>query len=88
MSELTEEKVKQLLCGAFKVPVNGWVRLHLHGSPYQIGFQHGYLLANEIENAVKVLGVFFDTELKIPWNKFREIAQELYIPKVPEEQME
>ena len=29
----------------------GWVYLHIEGSPYERGFQHGYLLAPEIEKA-------------------------------------
>ncbi|MFX1485712.1 MAG: hypothetical protein ACFFBS_01155, partial [Promethearchaeota archaeon] len=88
MGNLTNSKIKELLCGAFKCPANGWVRLHLRGTPYQVGFQHGYLLANEVKNAVNILGIFFDREYNIPWSKFRQIAEELYLPKVPDEQKE
>ncbi|MHA1836202.1 MAG: C45 family autoproteolytic acyltransferase/hydrolase [Candidatus Odinarchaeia archaeon] len=88
MSDINEFKAKELLSGAYRCPVNGWIRLHLHGSPYQIGFQHGYLMANEIKNSVNILGIFFDKEYNIPWQKFRQIAEELYMPKVPEEQIE
>lgn len=88
MKNLTNSKIKELLCGAFKCPANGWIRLHLQGTPYQVGFQHGYLLANEVKNAVNILGIFFDREYNIPWSKFRQIAEELYLPKVPDEQKE
>ncbi len=34
------------LAGAFRQPAeHGWTYVHLAGTPSQIGFQHGYLLA-------------------------------------------
>jgi len=33
---------------------DGWLFVHLQGTPAEIGFQHGYLLAPEIEDALKV----------------------------------
>src|SRR5436305_333924 len=37
---------------AFRKPAeNGWVMVHLEGKPAEIGFQHGSLLAPEIEDA-------------------------------------
>ncbi len=88
MVNISESKAKELLCGSYRCPVNGWLRVHLHGEPYQIGFQHGYLLANEIKHALTVLGRFFEVEYKIPWPNFRRIAAELYLPKIPEEQLQ
>ena len=42
---------------AFRQPEkNGWIFVHLEGSPAQIGFQHGALLAREIDDARKVIG--------------------------------
>src|SRR5579863_8912434 len=35
----------------------GWIQVHLEGSPAEIGFQHGYLLAPEIEDAQKVIAL-------------------------------
>ena len=29
---------------------NGWIPVHLEGTPAEIGFQHGYLLAAEIQD--------------------------------------
>jgi hypothetical protein len=41
---------------AFRRPErNGWTFVHLEGTPSEIGFQHGYLLAPEIEDALKVI---------------------------------
>src|SRR5579871_6809935 len=38
------------LLGAFRLPEkNGWTYVHLQGTPREIGFQNGYLLAPEID---------------------------------------
>jgi hypothetical protein len=34
---------------------NGWTYVHLEGSPSEVGFQHGYLLAREMEDLLKVI---------------------------------
>ena len=34
----------------YRFDVNGWIYLHTEGAPYERGFQHGYLLALEIQN--------------------------------------
>ncbi|MEO8028969.1 MAG: peptidase C45, partial [Bryobacteraceae bacterium] len=37
---------------SFRKPAeNGWIFVHLEGRPGEIGFQHGSLLAPEIEDA-------------------------------------
>ena len=33
---------------------NGWVYLHIEGQPFARGFQHGYLLAKEIAESLRV----------------------------------
>jgi hypothetical protein len=46
---------------AFRRPAqNGWVFVHLQGTPAEIGFQHGYLLAPEIADALRV--TIFETD--------------------------
>jgi hypothetical protein len=39
------------LQSAYRFQQGGWTYVHLEGSPGQIGFQHGYLLAREIADA-------------------------------------
>jgi len=40
---------------SFRRPeVSGWTFVHLEGTPSEIGFQHGYLLAPEIRDSEKV----------------------------------
>src|SRR5438552_19046107 len=50
-----EPKPDERLKGAFRRPEkNGWIFVHLEGTPSQIGFQQGYLLADELLDAEKV----------------------------------
>ncbi len=39
------------LHGAYRFERAHWIYVHLQGTPRQIGFQHGYLLAPEIDDA-------------------------------------
>jgi hypothetical protein len=36
------------LAKASREDKNGWIYLHLEGSPADIGYQHGYLIATEM----------------------------------------
>src|SRR5579862_250958 len=72
------------LAGAFRENKNGWVYAHLHGSPEEIGYQYGYLLAPEIDDANKELHgelSFYGKD----WAFYRKAAAEMYWPKVPAE---
>ncbi|MGB2644542.1 MAG: C45 family peptidase [Candidatus Acidiferrum sp.] len=63
----------------------GWIYVHLEGSPSEIGFQHGYLLAPEIEDAFAAVsaGMMHDTQRD--WTFFRQAAHEMLWPKIDEE---
>ena len=67
---------------------NGWTFVHLQGTPAEIGFQHGYLLAPEIEDALKVT-IFEQTrDNKKDWQFFREAAQNMMWPHIEQEYRE
>jgi len=70
---------------AFRQERNGWVFVHLQGSPAQIGFQHGYLLSKEIAEAQKVIALVLEHDTKQPWSFFREAARTVFWPKVEQE---
>ncbi len=40
---------------AYRFQRDGWLYVHLEGSPADIGYQHGYLLAPEIEDGFKTV---------------------------------
>ncbi|MGC9199408.1 MAG: hypothetical protein ACP5E5_10810 [Acidobacteriaceae bacterium] len=55
------------LQGAYKFHQDGWTHVHLQGTPEQIGFQYGYLLARQIEDNVHVYAVEAVHLDKRPW---------------------
>ncbi len=74
------------LKGAFRRPAqDGWTFVHLEGTPAEIGFQHGYLLAPEIGEAQKVIALELAHETKKDWAFFRDAAREMMWPHIPAE---
>lgn len=67
---------------------NGWIYVHLEGSPAEIGFQHGYLLAQEIREAQKAIALEFQHDEKKDWKFFRDAAKEMLWPRVEQEYRE
>ncbi|HLE60731.1 MAG TPA: C45 family peptidase [Thermoanaerobaculaceae bacterium] len=68
--------------------VNGWIPVRLQGPPAQIGFQHGYLLAPEIRDAIKVIQLSLPHETKRDWAFLRTAAETILWPHVEEEYRE
>ena len=74
---------------AFRRPEqNGWTFVHLQGKPGEIGFQHGYLLAPEIEDALKVVTLEATRDNKKDWQFFREAARNVMWPHIEQEYRE
>jgi len=77
------------LKGAARRPaVNGWTYVHLEGSPAEIGFQHGYLLAQEIQDMQKVFALELTHDNGKDWNFFRNAAKNVLWPHVEQEYRE
>src|SRR5262245_55621864 len=64
---------------------NGWIQVHLEGSPAEIGFQHGSLLAAEIQDNFKVISTELVHEEKKDWAFFRKVAEQVFWPKIEQE---
>ncbi len=64
---------------------NGWIPVRLQGSPERIGFQHGYLLAPEIEDALAVQKLLLPRDTKREWAALRSAAESVLWPRVPGE---
>jgi Phospholipase B len=73
------------LKGSYKFNEGGWTYAHLEGTPEQIGFQHGYLLAREIEDNVRVYQTEAPHHAKRDWNFFRDTAQNILWPHIDAE---
>jgi phospholipase B-like protein len=67
-----------------KPPQNGWIFVHLEGTPAEIGYQHGYLLASEILDAHKAVKLELTHESK-DWQYFRAAAEKVLWPHVDAE---
>ena len=74
------------LKNAFRRPEqNGWTFVHLQGSPSEIGFQHGFLLAPEIADTLKVIQVEQAHDQKKDWQFFRDAARNMMWPHIEAE---
>src|SRR5258708_36894770 len=61
------------LAKAFREDRSGWNYVHLEGSPRDVGYQHGSLLAPEIDESIGALK--HDVGPK-DWSEYRSIAQQ------------
>src|SRR2546430_16176693 len=71
--------------GSYRFDRNGWVYVHLEGSPEQIGYQHGKLLAKETEDLLRVVKPFLHHETKHDWEFYRKASQEIMWPRIDSE---
>ena len=77
------------LAGAYKFQRGGWTYVHLQGTPAQIGFQHGYLLAPQIADALHVYRVEDEHSTHRNWAFYRNAAKTIFWPHIqPEYQAE
>jgi len=73
----------------YRFTSGGWTYVHLEGDPSQIGFQHGQLLAHEIEDLVHVAQVENLHGTKRNWEFYRQASRKVLWPHIdPEYQQE
>jgi Phospholipase B len=70
---------------AYRFQQGGWTYVHLEGSPSAIGFQHGYLLAAEIADALEAIKLFDTHQTQRDWEFFRKTAREMLWPHIDAE---
>jgi len=74
---------------AYRFQRGGWTYVHLEGSPAEVGFQHGYLLAPDIADAFEAIKLFDTRETQRDWEFFRTTARQMLWPHIdPEYQQE
>jgi Phospholipase B len=76
------------LAKAYRFQKGGWTYVHLQGSPSEIGFQHGYLLAPEIADGFAAVKMFDTRETQRDWEFFRTTAREMLWPHIDPEYQE
>ena len=76
------------LKNSFREDNSGWVYVHLEGTPRDIGFQHGWHLAPEIDDALQMFAFFLERATKRDRAFFREAAGRMFWPKLEAEYKE
>jgi hypothetical protein len=66
---------------------NGWSYLHVEGEPRERGFQHGYLLAREIAESLRVRRIIWAYESGMDWKWLADKAATLFVPKIDPENL-
>src|SRR6266571_3816461 len=73
------------LRGAHRHEKQGWIYLHIEGAPQERGFQHGYLLAPEIKEALRVTREVWKRQSGMEWNWLVKKSARMISPKVDPE---
>ncbi len=74
---------------AYRYPQNGWAVLHIEGEPYDRGYQHGWLMAKEIENYIAALSEHRATKSPTEyWELYRDLVGGLYLSRFDREYLE
>jgi Phospholipase B. len=61
---------------------NGWIYLHIEGSPEERGFQHGYLLAREIKESIRVLSEVWHYKSALEWQWLVQKGGNMFTSKI------
>jgi hypothetical protein len=70
-------KTDARLKGAYRNEKDGWIFVHLEGTPDQIGFQHGHLLAPEIADFLRVAKPYFHKTTGRDWEFYRNASEQM-----------
>ncbi|KYK22573.1 hypothetical protein AYK24_01910 [Thermoplasmatales archaeon SG8-52-4] len=81
-STLSSERCKK----GYRYNTHGWIYVHIEGEPYERGFQHGYLLADEIIDIIERWNNIFPQ--KLSWKIQKMDAFRLFWNKYPKEYKE
>jgi hypothetical protein len=73
------------LRGAYRTEKDGWIFVHLVGSPEQIGFQHGRLLSAEIGDLLRVVRPYLKKSTGRDWEFYRKASEEMLWPGIDDE---
>ena len=76
---------------AYRYPSAGWIYLHIEGSPYERGYQHGHLMAREIPEYLERCAAVLSNNAPVnetQWNDYRTTANALFLRGFDREIME
>jgi hypothetical protein len=79
---------KNRLSKAYRHEKNGWIYLHIEGKAKDRGFQHGYLMANEIKENFRLLSTRWTHDTALEWSWYVKQAGLILAPKIDAENLE
>jgi len=89
---MAQKRVKHngnaLLDKAYRYESNGWVFVHVEGQPFERGYQHGYLLAREIQDALRVSKFLAHWDTGEDFEVFVKAALQLFPARVDQEYLD
>ncbi len=85
MAALAATRPDSRLEKAYRFQQGGWTYVHLEGSPSEIGYQHGYILAPEIQDAFEAIKLFDTHQSQKDWEFFRSTAKQMLWPHLDAE---
>ena len=71
--------------GSYRLERNGWIYVHVEGPPERLGYQHGYLLAQEIGDLLSVIKPMWLHTTHREWKFYRQTAEQMLWPKIDAE---
>jgi Phospholipase B len=86
ISQLTSAQ-KTWISKANRHEKNGWIHLHIEGSPEERGFQHGYLLSREIKESIRILSEVWKYQTAMKWSWFVDRGHDILTPKTDPENL-
>jgi hypothetical protein len=87
LPDLSDQQ-KTYLTKAYRFEKNGWIYLQIKGSPKERGFQHGYLLANEISQGITDTEVNWKHLSGMEWSWLINKADAMFAGKIDPENLE
>jgi hypothetical protein len=85
-NQLTNEQ-KSWIAKANRHEKNGWTYLHIEGTPEERGFQHGFLLAKEIKEALAEMNKVWHYQTALDWQWLVQRSAKMFNPKIDTENM-
>jgi hypothetical protein len=79
------QKSADRLGNATRVDKNGWIYIHLSGSPRDVGYQHGFLVAKEIDTLIKVMQFYLPHTTNKDWAFYRAASGRFLWHKIDKE---
>ncbi len=65
------------LKGSSRLEKDGWIYVHIEGPPESLGYQHGYLLADEVADLLRVVKPFLERTTGHGWSFYRDASERM-----------